>query len=285
MQDKISISGISERSNINLKEIKNSKSSTNVVIYEDHRTILNVLFHASKSVTEPLLLDIIMFDYHDDFLTPNKATLLKIEEFLKNPNKEDLLKIVEFDLRNMDDDWVKAGMELGLIGNVFLFNVEDDSNVRNDKTEYTTRQYGTHYVYKMGNVWDVICGKFNDIATREQYKSLFDDFGWEFKDGRFNFKEVRKKFILDIDLDCFSTKIFDKRIVIPDEVIFHTLVKENENINKHYYNSPQKFIHQLIIDSEFVTLCFENECCGGFRNAFKIFNLVDGLFFEYKLGE
>jgi len=48
--------------------------------------------------------------------------------------------------------------------------------------------------------------------------------------------------------------------------------------------SVQSFMKKLIRDSELVTLCFENECCGGVREAHKIFNIVDSVLFENELG-
>lgn len=271
---------ISHRSNIN----KKITTSADVIIYEDHRTILNVLFHVSmlNQLTEPL--DIVMFDYHDDFCHPSESALLKIDEFLKNPSAEELLKIVEFDLKFLDDDWVKAGMELGLIGNVFLFNAER-CNI-GIREEYVTNKFGSHYMYNMGNVWEAISfeGKLNDITKSEINKDLWNDLGWELKGGKFNFKKKRKKFILDIDLDCFSTHKLNKTIAIPKKVIVPMLTNSIYS-DYHHYKSPLEFILQLKKDSEFVTMCFENGCCGGYRQAFKIFNMVDELFFDGQLGE
>src|SRR5688572_9713564 len=98
---------IAHRSNI----IHKTTSENEVVIYEDHRGIVNVLFHLKekRKISEPL--DIVMFDDHDDFCNPNKEALKLANNFLKKPTREKLFSIVEFNLSSLDDDWVKFGME------------------------------------------------------------------------------------------------------------------------------------------------------------------------------
>lgn len=269
---------IAQRANINHYNTTDGE----VVIYEDHRTIINVLFHLhnERTLSEPV--DLIMFDNHDDFCNVNEAVLEKVDGFLKSPSKEELNQIVEFDLNPLDDDWVTFGMELGLIGNVFLFN-SDECNV-NFRKEYKTRNFGNRYLYNLRNVWSALGhrGYLGD-KIKSEYQPLWDDFGWVVEDGKFHHRPKRK-FIFDIDLDCFSTRILDKTIAIPQEILI-PLLCEFRNPAYHYYNTSQQFIKDLIKRSEITTICYENGCCGGIREAHKIFNLVDELFFEYELGE
>ena len=270
---------IAQRSNINHKFI----SENEVLIYEDHRTIINVLYFLIEKRELKESVDLIMFDNHDDYCHPRKTTVEKIIEFLKNPNPQELNQIVEFDLNSLDDDWVKVGMELGLINNVFLFN-SDESGV-GFREEYKTQKFGTKYLYNLGDVWSAIGhrGYLNDPIKKE-YQVLWDDFGWELKDGKFDFKKDRRKFVFDIDLDCFSTRIMDKTIAIPEEIIIERLTEYN-HASYHYYASSQQFMKQLIRDAEMVTMCYENGCCGGIREAHKIFNMVDYVLFENQIGK
>lgn len=270
---------ISFRANINHK----LTSMNEVVIFEDHRTILNVLFYLKekRKLTEPL--DIIMFDNHDDFCNPRTDALKKISNFLKNPSLQKLYPIIEFDLGPLDDDWVKVGMELNLIGNVFLFNSDECSISK--KEDYKTKKFGTKRLYNLGNVWSALGyhGILNDpVKTYNQ--DLWDDLGWDFKNGKFKIKENRNPFIFDIDLDCFSIQILDKTIAIPDEVIIPKLT-EPKVPSYHYYYSSAEFMKDLIKKSEIVTLCYENGCCGGIRQSQKIFKMVDYVLFDNELSE
>jgi len=276
---KESLYEIAFRSNINHKVT----SENDVIIYEDHRTILNVLYHLKEKRNISESLDLIMFDNHDDFCHPRPSAIRKVSNFLKNPTKEKLNKIVEFDLNSLDDDWVKFGMELGLIDNVFLFN-SNESSV-SFREEYKTKKFGTKYLYNIGDVWAALGyhGILNDPIKRE-YQPLWDDFGWELKEGKFAFKNPRKKFVFDIDLDCFSTSIMDKTIAIPEEIIIPKLT-EYQNPSYHFYYSSQLFMKDLIKESEIVTICYENGCCGGIRQAHKIFNMVDEILFDNEIGD
>lgn len=269
---------ISRRANINHKYT----SDNEVIIYEDHRTIINVLYFLKNKRDLNESVDLIMLDNHDDFCNPRKDTIEKIIQFLDSPNPRNLNEIVEFDLNHLDDDWVKAGMELGLINNVFLFN-SDESTI-NFREEYITQNFGTKYFYNLENVWSALGhrGVLNDLIKKE-YKVLWDDFGWELNNGKFDFKKDRRKFIFDIDLDCFTTRILDKTIAIPEEIIIEKLTEQSRK-SYHYYYSSQQFIKQLIRDAEMVTICYENGCCGGIRESQKIFNLVDHLLFDNEIG-
>lgn len=276
---KISIHDIALRANINHK----TTSENEVIVYEDHRTILNVINHLKTKRNIVDALDLIMFDNHDDFCKPRLSALKKVTHFLKNPSFEKLYHIVEFDLNGLDDDWVKMGMELGLIGNVFLFN-SDESSVH-FRQAYKTKKFGTKYLYNVGDVWSALGyhGKLND-PIKTEYSELWSDLGWELVEGKFRFSNNRNKFILDIDLDCFSTRILDKTIAIPEELMVFRL-KEYQNPTYHYYYNSERFIKDLIKDSELVTICFENGCCGGIREAHKIFNMVDYVLFNNEIGE
>lgn len=275
-----SIYDISNRANI----IHKNTSLNEVVIYEDHRTILNVLFHLKERRKIEESLDIIMFDDHDDFLPVRNKTLRRLLKFLDKPSKEKLNTIVEFDLNSSDDNWVKAGMELGLINNVFLFNSSQSTVYFGEK--YETQRFGTKYLYNLGDVWKVLGfhGLFND-PINAQNQPLCEAFGWVMKDknSKYGFAENRRKFIFDIDLDCFSTQILDKTVALPEEILIPRLIEKSSHLN-HYYYCCQDFIQDLIQKSEIATLCFENGCCGGIREAYRIFNVVDRVFFGNELG-
>lgn len=269
---------LSRLNNVNLK----ATSISQVAVYEDHRTLINVLFQLSEAYGDREPFDLIMFDNHDDFCHVSESVGDKLEKVLETRCKRELSTIVEFDLNGLDDNWVTAGMELGLIGNVFLFN-SNESGI-DFRESYQTRRFGIHHMYNMGNVWSVIGhrGELND-PIKNQFRPLWDDFGWELHEGKFYFKEKRNRFVFDIDLDCFSTSILDKTVAIPEELIIERLT-ENLHPSYHHYYTAQAFMKELIRKSELVTLCFENGCCGGFRESHKIFNMVDYVLFDNELG-
>ena len=157
---------LSKRANINHKRTDISE----VIIYEDHRTILNVLYFLKTKKQLDFPIDIIMFDDHDDGIEPSKSAIKKITSFNKNqPEIEDFWKFTEFNLRSLDDDWVKAGMQLGLINNVFLFH-SSKSGI-NFFEEYQTIDFGLKKIYNIGEVWDALGhrGCLEDLIKRTEF--------------------------------------------------------------------------------------------------------------------
>lgn len=273
---------LSFRANINIKHTDEG----DVVIYEDHRTILNVLFYLKTKTKIDFPINIILFDNHDDAVKPNKEALKKIKAFNKKaPDIRQFWTFTEFDLRNLDDDWVKAGMELGLINNLFLFNSTQShiSFVEN----YETMNFGIKRLYNLGYIWDALSyrGNLYDVIKHNEFGQLWDDFGWVYdkESGKFSFKPS-KPYIVDFDLDCFTTEILGKRIAIPEDILIEKF-SEYHQPSYHYYYSYERFVKDLIKEAEITTMCFEQGFCGGFKEAFKIFETVDHLFFENQLGK
>ncbi|WP_131368598.1 hypothetical protein [Chryseobacterium soli] len=275
MIDKIHIG---QRANINVKHTPNSE----VIIYEDHRTILNVLFAKKLNKEIEFPVNIILFDNHDDFCKPNESALAIINRFNENePSIRDFWIFTEFDLRVLDDDWIKAGMELDLIKNVFLFNATETS--LGFLSRYETTKFGTKKLYNLGYIWDAISNKgcLNDIIKDDEFGEFWEDFGWVNENGEFYF-DPSSKFIVDFDLDCFSTEILDKRLAIPDEILDEKLTSSYPR-DSHSFYSSQELIKEMIEKSEITTICFENQFCGGFTEVFKIFNYINKTFFENKI--
>ncbi|TPD71273.1 hypothetical protein [Flavobacterium microcysteis] len=273
------INDLSKRSNINVKHTYNS----DVVIYEDHRTILNVFYFLKLNGLATFPIDLFMFDDHDDFLNPSAAALKKINEFnLEAPSEREFWSFTEFDLKTSDDDWVKAGMELGLINNVFLFHSSKASYSFSSK--HQTESYGEKRVYNLGSVWDALHfrGSLEDYSNDVEYGQLWKDMGWIKRNGKFEF-ERENDFIIDFDLDCFSTFIVDKNYAIPEDILIKKF-EEYKRTENHYYGKPSDFVKKLIENSILTTVCFENNSCGGIRESHKIFEVFDYLFFEKEIG-
>ncbi len=273
---------LSFRANIDVKHTDES----DVVVYEDHRTILNVLFYLKTHTKIEFPVNVILFDDHDDACEPSKEALRKIKKFnKKTPTLSEFWSFTEFDLRYMDDDWIKAGMELNLIDTLFLFN-STQSDLKFNET-YKTQDFGTKKLYNLGNLWNALShrGCLYDVIKRKEFGQLWEDFGWIYnkENGRFTFQPT-KKFIVDFDLDCFATEVLGKRIAIPTDVLIEKFT-EHHQPSHHYYYTYEIFVKDLIKQSEITTLCFENGFCGGYKQAFKIFEVVDYLFFDNQIGK
>lgn len=273
---------LSFRANINVKHTDESE----IVIYEDHRTVLNVLFYLKTKTKTEFPVNVILFDDHDDAVKPSKDALRKIKAFNKKaPDLQKFWTFTEFSLKNLDDDWVKAGMELGLINNLFLFN-STQSHI-GFVEHYNTMSFGTKRLYNLGYLWDALSyrGCLYDVIKHNEFGQLWEDLGWVYSrdTGKFSFNPT-KPYIVDFDLDCFTTQILGKRIAIPEDILIEKF-QEFHQPSYHYYYSYDRFVKDIIKDAQITTMCFEQGFCGGFKQAFKVFETVDYLFFENQLGK
>lgn len=259
---------LNKRANVRVKEFKGK----DIVIYEDHRYLLNVLYHARSEAVLTGPVDLVRFDLHYDDLIPSTEALKKIAEYRsETPDLREFWNFTEFDLKSDDDDWLRAGYELGWIGNNILFNVCSGDympQVHKDK------EGNEHHLTDMGYIWEAIERKGSLRQADEKNASAFDMIGW---DGN-EFKDEYKPYVLDIDLDAFSVEIFGERMACPEEVLLNHLRRKNQ----FPYNSLQ-FMEKLIERSLFVSICTESLYCGGIAEAHKILSFLDRNLFGNQL--
>lgn len=265
---------LAHRANINVYTIEIDGVRKYVILYEDHRTILNVLYFARMKGVLSTAPNLIYFDYHDDAceiygdkLEAMKALPISAEKF------HVFWQFVEFDLGAMDDDWVWTGMALDLIKNaVRVGGVQDDNIQRINEVFNPTGKY-LHPIFHLDE--ELGCrGCFIDRCSHtpdEDYhiRSIFDA---NFPDEENN--ESGTPFVLDFDLDCFTGEIDSKTIAWP-EMIFR----------KHYADNlkAKLLMRRLIRDSAFISICRESGCCGGIGEANKILTYLDHYLFDGQL--
>jgi len=274
-----------QRANVNIKPIQRNHDTSYVAIYEDHRTILNVLYFLKTNNVADIKfpIDIFMFDNHADNCPPSEDKLKKIKKYSSNlPTINKFWDFTEFDLCGLDDDWVQTGMQLGFINNVFLFH-STESGIDKVK-EYKTR-FGTKKIYNLGEVWNAMSILDSNMID---YEGLRKDIGWIFleSEGRFEF-QPQNNFILDFDLDCFAITLLNETTEIPEvkaiaeEILIQKFTEELQN---HTFPNSASFVKELIEKSIMTTICFEHTYCGGVRESMKIFNTIDYLFFDGEIG-
>lgn len=280
MQQITSIGGLSRHTNIEVYYY----NSKNIILYDDHRSILNVLFEAKKIDFFEKTPNLIFFDRHDDACNPD----IKLKELLKKWNvknikdvpSRDFWSFVEFDLGGRDDDWLLAGMELDLIHHAVVIGQKENSNIKDMNFEFKSSNGILHEMFDIPHLNDSLnCrGCLGDSVIKYPYyekvrnifeynKPPYDSF------PKFS-KEVTYPFVLDFDLDCFTTDCEGKQYAWP-EMIFKEKYYDNENV--HY------FMYNLINRSSLITICREPQCCGGIGESNKILGYLDKYFFDCQL--
>jgi hypothetical protein len=252
-----------------------------IIIYNDHRTILNVLFFALKEKVITEIPNVFYFDYHDDGLDPKKEITEKSIDFnLEDMSFEEFYSIVEFKMSINDDDWVKTGMEFNLIKNSVSIGAEEAHNIANHEV-YKDTNDREHNIFKISHLRFELgsqgCLGDSQIRKFPYYKKLREIFNYN-TTGRDNFHEKLDPFILDFDLDYFSTLIMDRKMAWPHKLFKEEFLKGSDNLI-----SAMDFTNHLIDKCEFITIAMEPTYCGGFGECNNILRLVDHYFFEEQL--
>lgn len=277
MQEITSIYGLSSHTNI---EIHNFQDKY-VVLYDDHRCILNVLFEANKLEFFKTSPNLIFFDRHDDACNPdiNKRELFEKwgVKRIEDVSNRDFWSFVEFDLNENDDDWLLAGMELDLIHHAVVIGQKENSNIQDLNNHFNSSDKKEHELYAIPHLYNSIGsrGCLGDIIIKQPYYSDLRDI-FEYNQppyGRYDkfAKEVTKPFVLDFDLDCFTTECEDYTFAWP-ETLFRKMYYDNVDV--------RFFMQKLIERSSIITMCREPSCCGGLGESNKILWYLDNYFFD-----
>lgn len=119
------------RANVNVFTIEIGGVVKRVILYDDHRTLLNVLYFARMKGILTQVPNLIYFDYHDDACCVRGEKLDEIKALsISEENYQAFWQFVEFYLGTMDDDWLWTGMELDLINNAIRVGGEQDDNIQ-----------------------------------------------------------------------------------------------------------------------------------------------------------
>ncbi|MEX2411411.1 MAG: hypothetical protein WD607_08605 [Candidatus Paceibacterota bacterium] len=269
---------LNHRSNVNTYHYNGKE----IVIYDDHRYILNVIFILRKNGVLNKPLDLVYFDYHQDKCPVKKSIEKRAKDFdLNNISIEEFYSLVEFELNPLDDDWLLTGMELDLINDAVVIGAEDGSP-KIGHEEYVDQRKGVHNFYSIPHLSFSLGsrGCLGDHVIKEDYFNkirTFFDYNTESSD-RFTVN-MDRPFILDFDLDCFLGEFRGRQIAWTEEM-FETELRERVGYD---LISPYNFISQLIDSSQLVTICREPNSCGGIGEANKILSYLDNYLFESTL--
>lgn len=249
-----------------------------IVIYDDHRWILNVLFHLFKTRQERP--NIIYFDSHDDAApTKSRRDLLKQigVKRLEDATDKEFLSFVEYDLRTDDSNWLLTAMELNLLGDAMVIGNRYNDNIKDLQGEYKTESGETHLIFELHRNLNDEFGERGKIGDR----CLEDEYGDLREFLRINKKEPYQiigklpPFILDFDLDFFTIESDEGSLPWTDKIF-----------NKYFPRESNSswFLQELIQQAQIITICREPDYCGSLGNSNKIIELVDRFIFSGSLG-
>ena len=250
-------------------------------VHEDHRWVLPLIFEAQSLGLIPRPVTLVGFDWHKDGGVVRQSLLGKSEISF-----EDIVRFCEEDLDKYDGDWIKAGMELGLIGDAVVFGVDQESR-EGDLEEYSDSYGRLHQFHTLSTFSEEFArqGKMIDHVKQRKPSRLCEILDWRFDPERqiYGFGEKRdQKILLDLDLDAFTIYWNGYNLPWPAEVWkweFQTYFTV-ESVPK--YNG-KRFFNELLERSGLVTIAKESECTDGSAKSNSILRKLNKYAFDGRL--
>ncbi|MCX6611725.1 MAG: hypothetical protein NTW74_12845 [Acidobacteria bacterium] len=197
-----------------------------ILLHEDHRWVLPMVAEAQERGLLPRPVRVVLFDRHTDAAEPGELSC--------DISVAGVMDACIRELSHHDDDWIVAGIRMGLLADVFIFGVDD----RMGDLPKAVGEYGIFGRFEMP-------GKLGEVGVRA--REVLD---WK-----------ESPILLDIDLDCFAYAYRD-RVMAWDESVF-----ESE------FGPSLPAFQTFIERAGLITVCREAGCCGGEENADQIWQL------------
>jgi hypothetical protein len=276
--------------------VQTSLDDVPVIVHEDHRWLLPIAYFAQEKKLLPKPCTLTVFDQHDDGVKPDctpglldpNISLRALIDLCQAPPRQSTAVAPELSrhLRPLDDDWVKAGMELGIFGDAVIFGGWERGGRRDSSQLYTDKATGKPHSIKIVSLPKAALsfkGELSDWAR--EFEPIWKILGWTQKGG-FHFEDGLPKALLSIDLDCFACSCHGQTFSWPTKLF------EAEFLSPTYCSewTGKRFLHSLIAKAGIVAIARESECTGGPEESQLILeglnsHAFDGELFRHGLGQ
>src|SRR6266851_1736343 len=230
------------------------------ILHEDHRWLLPIAHVAQEAGILPKPCTVVMYDSHHDAFNPQPGAFPKLRQLRARPSLRGLVSLCGQFLSNADNDWLKAGMEIGMFGDAAVFGVEDPSNCPNGV--YIDRAGLAHRIECDNEIPGTTAlspqGHLADVCRMSEFRPLWQLVGWESSHHTFRFVPNLRKILLSIDLDCFSVMVQNHLCQWPTKVFREELLKPAT-----CGWTGAAFLRALAMKAGLVTIEREHGCCGG----------------------
>lgn len=265
----------------NLREVSFEKCEC--FLHENHRWVLPIIHYAQERGTLSKPCTLVMFDAHHDTMDPGCIDeIRRIRE--SGIVLENLIRLCRDKLSLQNDDWVKTGMELGLIGDAVIFGVEKMWD-RDRLKKFEDHRGDMHRIELAGLPSRELKykGSLSNLVKSESHSELWNLLEWHhIPNKRFAFARDAKKILLDFDLDCFVIRWKGYLFPWRDEVF----EKEFLTPSKHFSTKEwtgKRFLDALVNRAALLTIARESEYCGGNKKADQILSKINHFLFDGKL--
>lgn len=230
-----------------------------VILYDDHRWLLNVLFKIQKDRLLPVLPKLVFFDSHDDYAkTRKQSQLLKTlgVDSLTDATEKDFSAFVDYEISTDDGNWLAVACELNLISDAVVIGNKFGTNIISEEDLVHKSEDGTeHHLYKLSSDLNYELGGrglLGDLSRDDEFRGIRQFFDVKYSQDYARIGNM-SPFILDYDLDFFTLDTDEGTIAWPLSIW-----------SKHYehFSMERMFIDELIRKAEAITICREPDFCG-----------------------
>lgn len=245
------------------------------MLYDHHRWVLPVACEAQRAGLLPIPCTIVTFDRHHDTREPPQELRTELARVRSAGCRvADVVAVAGSRLSTINDDWLLAGMDIGLIGNAVIVGVERSWDA---PEEFQESDGTTHRIFLSSLPREALGyqGDLSDLARREALKPLWDTLGWgRVPGGQFGFTELANPILLDFDLDCFTLTWRGYVLPWPDEVFRKEFTEPSQQWGTIGLTGKD-FIVGLLRKAGVVTIAREPVCCGGMDKAIQVLASLD----------
>ena len=255
---------------------------TPAFIHNNHRYVLAFIRWAQINGKLNTPCKLILFDDHHD-----AHRIRNIKGFLDrciDLDVKNITNVCKYILSCNNDDWIIAGMELGILSDAIVFGMDidrtgsvKDSHIDSKKNEHKV------YIRHLPSNGLGHHGYLNDISCQDELRGLWGILEWERKEtGAFGFRNNREKFALSFDLDCFRVSWSTYRFAWPNEV-WEKEFNEVSRVGHVNGWSGAIWVKELMRAAGLITFAMEPRHCGGLEKSKIIWNDLNANLFDCNL--
>ncbi len=238
---------------------KLEKTQKPVFVFENHRTSFYYWCKARKEFGIDNGFFVVTMDSHHDLFTLTPQKKAEIQALDLN-DLVDVRKFAKDELKKLNDDYIFAAMEAGLISDILIISPAHSMHTRTKQyIDSTGVKHSLFYCVWPGDLGGPR-GLLTDRAPQEN-RELIRSIGYD--------ENGNQNIALDIDLDFFTYFYCDKIYVIAEE-------------NFKDIFSEDSLIWWIYDKARLVTIAKEPWTCNGARNSNQILKLLNKYFLKHQ---
>ena len=225
-----------------------------LVIYDDHRAILPVLWEARRTGVIDDLATLMIWDAHIDAAIVKNEIENASTKLAKDSTLQDAYCYASLSVGSNDGSWIIPAMEAGLVGEVVYSYRQHDISA--DKQEYEDSSGRLHRFYDIGSVRSSLehQGSLVDVVCHEKHQTLWNALSWDA--GKCSFTD-NPNLVLDIDLDAFFFRGTHGKYVWREEMFVDEFAHRFPNAPSDHVPSVDFFLQMLLSKVRLITIARE----------------------------